>query len=929
MRGFLALLCVPVGLSLAKTTASELTHKLRSSADDAIWARNPVGKVVMLLKDMAKQLQADADREDELNEAMHCWCKTNDEERSKAVKDNTVKKDQLSSLREELTSKSAQLNAEIGHLQEELGKNNRALDTAIALRKKELAEFNSAQTDMISSIASLKNAQKALAMNNPAAMIQNNATVITNLREAIKKHRDILWSTFSSKDEKKHHILSMLLGHSAKDKADPKAFLQQPASGEIVGIVDGMVESFEKNLGALRKQEEESVDSHKSLKKAKETEIAAGQSMLDDKIQEVATTDERSATTGEDIEDTIKTIAADQEFVADLRERCFHHKDEYAMRVKTRQLEIDAVNKALEFLTSDEARDLFTRTFGSSKNPEGGKLGSRNLAKFEERSGKYEQAGNRGYKHGSYSDFLQLSMTQHTAPNASSKLAAIAQKTGAYWASKYWMDKKAEDAKKEAKKEAKLQKLHDKKTAPFAQKPKLAEKRNKLGLTVEQMQVRNDKMGAIAKAMDKQIDAMELQQEQDVKKKAWCVDEIQETERQLDIERRNKADVEEKMELLEQRMKELEAEIKELKKEQDEQNSELGMAAHDRKKANKEYQTVVGDQQATEKLLKQALSVLEAVYKNKAKKASLIRQKYVAKADQARVQNSLLRAATSVFGGDNAVAGVDLDFAHAQKAAVISEKYESAADRHKRGQALALKLPKNTHAAWKVVAVPHKKPNAWLAALNTGTKLGYEPPPPPPSTGFAAHTTNRQSGGVTLMIQNLISDAQAMIAEAVKGEGDALIAYEAYVADWNEGTEARQKAIVNRQMEHARLEKDFVQAEAVHKDIVEEIARLRQYDIDLYGVQGCQFLLKNYAVRYVARMEEINALKVAKVVLTSGGGGGGGEAAPPPAELLSKNKGSMYTSAVPKLPAKHGIEHENAKPKAVEHKYGGYPDVRA
>merc|ERR1719298_214410 len=131
-----------------------------------------------------------------------------------------------------------------------------------------------------------------------------------------------------------------------------------------------------------------------------------------------------------------------------------------------------------------------------------------------------------------------------------------------------------------------------------------------------------------------------------------------------------------------------------------------------------------------------------------------------------------------------------------------------------------------------------------------------------------------------------------MIAEAVKGEGDALIAYEGYVADWNEGTEARQRAIVNRQMEHGRLEKDFVQAEATHKDIVDEIARLRQYDIDLYGVQGCQFMLQNYAVRYTARMEEINALKVAKVVLLSGGGGGGGggEAAPPPAELLSKNK---------------------------------------
>merc|ERR1719159_154928 len=36
---------------------------------------------------------------------------------------------------------------------------------------------------------------------------------------------------------------------------------------------------------------------------------------------------------------------------------------EYEERTKTRQLEIRAVSKALAFLSSDEAHDLFTRTF--------------------------------------------------------------------------------------------------------------------------------------------------------------------------------------------------------------------------------------------------------------------------------------------------------------------------------------------------------------------------------------------------------------------------------------------------------------------------------------------------------------------------------------------------------------------------------------
>merc|ERR1719231_1016199 len=62
-------------------------------------------------------------------------------------------------------------------------------------------------------------------------------------------------------------------------------------------------------------------------------------------------------------EDTEASLAADQAFLADLKERCASMDAEFAERTKGRQLEIAAVSKALAFLNSDEAHDLFTRTF--------------------------------------------------------------------------------------------------------------------------------------------------------------------------------------------------------------------------------------------------------------------------------------------------------------------------------------------------------------------------------------------------------------------------------------------------------------------------------------------------------------------------------------------------------------------------------------
>merc|ERR1719333_1283439 len=74
-------------------------------------------------------------------------------------------------------------------------------------------------------------------------------------------------------------------------------------------------------------------------------------------------TDEKNAQSKENLEDTEASLEADTKFLANLKERCANMDQEYQERTTTRQLEIQAVSKALAFLSSDEAHDLFTRTF--------------------------------------------------------------------------------------------------------------------------------------------------------------------------------------------------------------------------------------------------------------------------------------------------------------------------------------------------------------------------------------------------------------------------------------------------------------------------------------------------------------------------------------------------------------------------------------
>merc|ERR1719337_281952 len=168
----------------------------------------------------------------------------------------------------------------------------------------------------------------------------------SNLHQVLRKHQDML---------------------TPRQRKAVSAFVQQsenaPASGEIFGILKQMKESFETNLANSQKEEMQSQKDYEDLKAAKEAEIAAGTELADTKTTELASADEKNAQSKESLGDTREVLAADTEFLANLKEQCQNMDQEYEERTKTRQLEIQATSKALAFLSSDEAHDLFTRTF--------------------------------------------------------------------------------------------------------------------------------------------------------------------------------------------------------------------------------------------------------------------------------------------------------------------------------------------------------------------------------------------------------------------------------------------------------------------------------------------------------------------------------------------------------------------------------------
>merc|ERR1719401_2668789 len=124
-----------------------------------------------------------------------------------------------------------------------------------------------------------------------------------------------------------------------------------------------MKETFESNLSTAQKEELANQKAYEDLKAAKEAEIAAGQEQIDAKTAELASTKEKLAAAKQDLEDTKASLTADEEFLMMLKEKCQMTDKEWEDRQKTRQLEMEAVSKALAILSGDDAHDVFTRTF--------------------------------------------------------------------------------------------------------------------------------------------------------------------------------------------------------------------------------------------------------------------------------------------------------------------------------------------------------------------------------------------------------------------------------------------------------------------------------------------------------------------------------------------------------------------------------------
>merc|ERR1719335_519249 len=137
----------------------------------------------------------------------------------------------------------------------------------------------------------------------------------------------------------------------------------------------------------------------------------------------------------------------------------------------------------------------------------------------------------------------------------------------------------------------------------------VARKYNNPHLMTLAMKVRLDAFTKVKKAIDDMIAELLKQKEDEIKQKDFCVEGFNENEKQTNEKTREKTDLTTLIEDLTMQIDELHKAIETLKAEISEMQVQMKRAGEDREKENKEFQTTVAEQRATQVLLTKALKV--------------------------------------------------------------------------------------------------------------------------------------------------------------------------------------------------------------------------------------------------------------------------------------------------------------------------------
>jgi len=304
-------------------------------------AANPIRKVVTMLQNMAKKVEAEGEKEKQLFDKFMCYCQNSGGDLSKSIGDAGVKIPQLEADIKEGEAKKQQLDEDIKQHQVDRSAAKAAMAEATTLREKEAAAYAKENSEDTANLAATDKATVAIAKGMGGAFLQTSAANV--VRQLAEKRQE----------EELVSFLSATEGYA-------------PASGEITGILKTMSDEMTKDIAEQNAAEKAAIGAYDQLMASKTKEVAALTKALENKMTRVGEVAVEVVQMKNDLGDTAEALIEDKKFLADMEANCAKKTAEWETIVKTRNEELLALADTIKVLNDDDTLELFKKALPAS-----------------------------------------------------------------------------------------------------------------------------------------------------------------------------------------------------------------------------------------------------------------------------------------------------------------------------------------------------------------------------------------------------------------------------------------------------------------------------------------------------------------------------------------------------------------------------------
>jgi len=301
---------------------------------------NPIRKVVTMLQDMQKTVEAEGETEKGLFEKFMCYCNNGAGSLDNSIQTSTAQIESLKGAIGTDAAQKSQFEQDIVQHKTDKATAEKTIKESTAMREKEANDFSASSGEAKANIASMGNALQALRQGLSASLLQTTAgQTLKNVIQHSPAISEIALDT----------LLSFLeIGEGGSD--------------QIIGVVSQMKETMESDLKESTASEEEAKAGFTTLMASKEGEIAAAKNAVEAKTARVGELAVSVAQGKADLDETGDALVEDQKFKGNLTASCSTKSGEWDERSKLRAQEIEAISETIEMLNGDDALELFKKT---------------------------------------------------------------------------------------------------------------------------------------------------------------------------------------------------------------------------------------------------------------------------------------------------------------------------------------------------------------------------------------------------------------------------------------------------------------------------------------------------------------------------------------------------------------------------------------